>query len=117
MAHLALHISIGIAVGTAIRLRPVLCAIASRTGMAAETARMMAVAFGMGLLAIAPSALHWLGAPLPAGQAWWTNFFVFYGLVEDLRHSGMIVGGLGLAAAFAFHYALLLFCLLRFRRE
>lgn len=118
MAHSVLHFSIGLAVGTAAALPPLVRAWRRQQNLAPFFARWLATAYGLGFLAIVPGLLRRLGLPGVCCDGWWMNVFLFHPLLNAMvprEDMPLAVGAL--AACFTLHYGLVLLALRRRQRS
>jgi len=118
MAHSALHFTLGLAVGGAVALRPVVRAWRAGGRVAPALRRWMLVSYAVGAAAIVPALLRWAGVPAQACDGPWMNVFVGYPWLNRLLpREGMPYAAVALAASFAVQYGLILLAILRQTRR
>lgn len=117
MAHTALHFSMGMGIATAVSLRPLVRAWTERRGLAAATARWLALSYALGFYAIVPSLLSRAGCAPELCRGWWMNIFLLHPWLTALKPGGTVFGPLALLACFALQYLFLLACVRRVSRE
>ena len=105
------------AAGTVLALPPLWRAWNDGEGLARLFARWFALSYGLGLLSVAPGLLRHAGLPDRFCDGGWMNLFLFYPLLNRLKHSGMVSGGMAVMFLFTCQYVLLLAALVRARRQ
>jgi hypothetical protein len=116
MAHANFHLAAGIAVGTAVTALPVARAWLASRPVSRPIARMLVASYALGFWAVIPNAITTLGGPASVHHAWWSNVFLGHAAIDRQVEQGLLIGELGIAAAFVAHYALVLLALWRARR-
>ncbi len=111
MAHFAVHLALGLAVGTAALLPRVIRKAASGEKATGVVAGWLAVAWGLGAFAVVPSLLAKLGMPACMCQGWWMNIFVLHPLIAGAKSGGMLAGGAVILACFIVQYVVILYAL------
>jgi hypothetical protein len=115
VAHVNIHLALGIAAGTAGTLIPVARAWLAGRPLARPVAIMIGFSYALGLWAIAPNILTKLGVHV-AGRAW-ADIFVLHTSVDRALRGGLLVGEVAIAAAFVLHYAVVMAALVRAHRR
>jgi hypothetical protein len=116
MAHANFHLAAGIAVGTAATALPLVRAWLADAPLARPVARMLIVSYALGFWAVIPNAITTLGGSPSVHRAWWSNVFLGHAAIDRRLEEGLLIGELGIAAAFVAHYALILVALRRAKR-
>lgn len=111
MAHTVLHFSVGLAVGTAVPLAPVVRNLVRAERKAGLLRLWIGAAYAAGLFACVPNVLRSLGIPEQVCAGWWMNIFMLHPLIDALEDGGMLVGEILLAACFTLQYLVLLLTL------
>ena len=114
MAHVNVHLALGIAAGTAGTMIPVARAWLAGRPLARPVTVMIGMSYALGLWAILPNILTKVGVRV-AGAAW-ADIFVLHTSVDRALRGGLLVGEVAIAAAFVFHYAVIMAALVRARR-
>ena len=117
MAHTALHFSIGMAVGSAATLHGVAKAWLARGKVAGPIGKWLVISYGLGVVAVIPSLLRWVGVPETITGGWWMNVFLLHPFLTRLKAGGMIPAGFAVLLCFIVPYALILAALRRQGRE
>lgn len=118
MAHVTLHLTIGMLLGCALAARRLRAAWRRNERLARPVARALLLAYGLGALAVVPSLLRRAGLPDAVCDGPWMSVFVFYPAVKRVfRYGGMPLGAAALTAAFAAQYAFILLAIARQRRS
>jgi hypothetical protein len=115
VAHVNIHLALGIAAGTAGTMIPVARAWFAGRPLARPIAVMIGISYALGLWAIAPNILTKLGVHV-AGAAW-ADIFVLHTSVDRALRGGLLVGEVAIATAFVFHYAVIIAALVRVTRR
>lgn len=115
MAHTALHFAAGLAIGMAIQSPVVREAWNRGRGLAPAVMRGLVVSWGLGLWAVVPSLMNYLGVPHAICTGWWMNLFLFHPLINRWGPHATILGAAALTAGFIAQYAMILAALLRIR--
>jgi len=76
--------------------------------MAPWFGKRLITAYALGLFAIIPGILRFVGMPEHMCNGWWMNVFIFYPVINKLKPGGMLVGEALVILCFALQYALLL---------
>ena len=108
MAHTALHFSLGMAIGSATLLPAVAKAWRAGRPVAGAVGRWLAGAYALGVYAVVPSLLGWVGLPPALCSGWWMNVFLLHPLINRFARGGMIAAGAAIIVCFALPYAVLL---------
>ena len=117
MAQSTLHFSFGMLVGTALAFPRLRRAYTQAEAWALPVGRWLLLSYGLGAFAMAPSLLRAAGMPDAVVTAWWSNIFLFYGLIESLLSGGIILGELGIAGLCALQYLVILVGIWRARSK
>ena len=72
---------------------------------------------GLGLLAVVPNILGYVGVPDAFCGGWWMNICVFHPVIDSLKSGGLLTGAVIVAGCAVFQYSLLLTAILRARRQ
>jgi hypothetical protein len=115
VAHVNVHLALGIAAGTAATMIPVARAWLAGRPLARPVAIMIGLSYALGLWAIAPNILTKLGVHV-AG-AWWADIFMLHTSLDRALRGGLLVGEVAIAAAFVFHYAVITAAIVRVTRR
>ena len=105
MAHTALHFTVGMVVGMVALAPRVRAAFQTRRHLAPAIRQWLAAAWGLGVFAVIPSLLGFVGLSPGFCSGWWMNLFLFHPLLNSIVTRGMIAGGFGLVACFVLQYA------------
>jgi hypothetical protein len=111
MAHSTIHLTVGLAVGTAVFLPAAVKALRDGGKTAPAFARWIVTSWALALFAIVPSLLRYLGVPPSVCSMWWMNLFLLYPMLERMKHTGMVVGEISIALGLTLQYVLLLVAL------
>ena len=111
MAQSTLHFSCGMLAGTLAVLPRLRQAWSRKVPMAPVIARWILLSYGLGFYAALPAIIrHFVPAADPS-SAWWTNIFLFYGLIEKMPLPSIGLGEICASAIFALQYGLMLWLL------
>ena len=117
MAHSALHFSIGVALGSAATLHTVAREWLSGGKLSRSIGRWILISYGLGLYAIIPSLLRWIGIPESITHGWWMNVFLLHPILTRFRAGGMIPAGFAIFFCFVIPYSVILAAILRARKK
>lgn len=117
MAHSALHFSLGMAIGAAATLRPILRSWRGDEKLAPLLRKSFVLSCGLGVFAIIPSLFRSVGLPAAFCEGWWMNLFLLHPVVDRIKTGDTIMGTAGVIFCFTFHYLLLLAALRRTRKR
>jgi len=107
-ADASVHFALGMAVGSAIGLPPLLRDWAHYRPLSGGFGKWLLLSYGIGLYAIAPSVLRKLGLPEAFSAHLLMNIFLLHPLIDRLRPGGKLVGGGLITAMATAQYGLLL---------
>ena len=93
MAHTALHFSLGMVIGSSVMLPAVVKAWRGGERVARVTARWLVASYALGIYAVVPSLLGWVGLPAACCGGWWMNAFLLHPLLNRWFTGGMIAAG------------------------
>lgn len=118
MAHATLHFAVGMAVGSAIAVPPLLAAWVRGRPLAAPFARWFAISYAVGTYAVAPGLLRRAGVPDCICDHPGMNVFLLYPWINDVKPGAVTMGPLVLGAFLGAQYGLLVLALAwtRYRR-
>ncbi len=116
MADRLIHLSVGLLMGTLLFLPSVFRRWSSGR-LASAIARLLVASFVMGVFAVIPNILRFLGCPDGFCSGWWMNIFLFHSLLDRVRPGGLLVGGVLVVVCFALQYGLLLLAIVHVRRR
>ena len=108
MAHTALHFSLGVTIASTLMLPAVARAWRSGAPVARSIARWLVAAYALGIYAVIPSLLGWVGLPAACCRGWWMNAFLLHPLLNRLVTGGMIAAGAAIIVCVAVPYGVLL---------
>ena len=116
MAQSTLHFSCGMAAGTLAVLPKLRRAWQTRDPLAPVVVRWIIFSYTLGLFATLPAIYrHFFSDGTPA-NAWWSNIFLLYGLIEKLPLPSIGLGEICAAAIFALQYGLMLAAIYRYSK-
>ena len=115
MAHTALHFSLGVVIASAVMLPAVGKAWRGGTAVARVIARWLVAAYTLGIYAVIPSLLGWIGLPAACCGGWWMNAFLLHPLLNRWVTGGMIAAGAAIVVCFGAPYLVLLAAVWRAR--
>jgi hypothetical protein len=118
MAHVNFHLAVGIGAGTLASAIPVARAWLAGRPVARPIAVMIVASYALALWAIVPNVLTELGV---AGESvhtgGWANVFVGHAAIDRRVEGGLLLGEVAIAAAFIFHYAVVIAAIVRAKRR
>lgn len=117
-AHVFLHFSIGMLLGTILGVKPLLKAWYDRKPLAPAFFRWILATYFGGLFAIGPSLLRLINFPDAFCQGWWMNIFVFHPIVNRIfGQRGLLIGELLIVGIFGMQYIILLLAIFAAKRK
>src|SRR5689334_14553705 len=102
MAHADLHMAVGMAVGTALTVWPVMRAWWHRMPLFRPVRRLLLAGYLLGGFAVMPNLITSAGAPASVHHAWWSNVFVLHAVIDRHKQGGLVIGELLLVAILMF---------------
>ena len=116
MAHSTLHFAVGMVVGSACTVPPLLSAWARQHPLHPPFARWFLSSCAVGLYAALPGLLRHLGVPDAVCDSPWMNVFLLYHEINVVKPGAVTSGPLIMGAILGGQYALLIAALL-WRRQ
>jgi hypothetical protein len=117
MAHVNLHLAVGIGAGTLATAIPLARAWLGGRPVARPLAIMIVASYALAAWAIVPNVATQLAV---AGEAihtgWWANVFVLHAAIDRRIEGGLLVGEVAIGAAFVAHYTIVVAAIVRARR-
>ncbi|MCE9614020.1 MAG: hypothetical protein K8T26_07055 [Lentisphaerae bacterium] len=108
MAHSTLHFAVGMALGTAVSLPPLIADWTRRRPLAPRFARWFVVSYATGTYAVIPAILRQLGVHDAICDGPWMNVFLLYPWMNAVKPGAVTSGPLALGALLGFQYLLLI---------
>ena len=116
MAHAAVHVSLGLAVGMALSASQTIRRFRGGGPMAPALGRSLLLCAALGVYAWIPGLSMHLGLSHAFCTGWWMNVFLLHPWVDRFRHGQEILGGAMLLGTLGALYLLLVACVWRARR-
>ena len=117
MAHAALHFSVGMALGLALAAPRLRAAWQTGKDVAPAVLRGLTASWGLGVFAIVPSLMRYVGIPSSCCEGWWMNVFLLHPWMNAHLPPLTLVGSAAFVGCFALQYVGVLAALFRVRRR
>jgi len=115
MAHVNVHLGVGMALGMGLAAIPVARAWVTGRQLARPIGLMIAATCILGMWAIVPNIASRVGVPL--GHAWWTDAFLLHATIDRRVRGGLFIGEAAIAATLIVQYLVVLLALARARKR
>jgi hypothetical protein len=111
MAHINLHMALGVLAGSAATVPLVAAAWRRSRPLGRPLGIALLITYSLGLWAIVPSLLAWAGCIEHPTTARWANVFVLHSWLDRREDQGLLIGEAIVAAHIVLHYLAILLAL------